>query len=89
VTVLNVVFSIFLLIVITWICIFGGVGGLLARARGGSVAAGIAWGVILGPFGWLGIVWTTRASAGEARRAVAAAAPDTDWLASPGASWDD
>ena len=85
-TVLNIVFSVFLLIVVTWISIFGGVGGLLARARGGAVAAGIAWGVILGPFGWLGIVWTTRGSTRDLRNAVSASEPE--WLAT-GASWDD
>ena len=86
-TVLNLVFSIFLLIVVTWVAIFGGVGGLLARARGGSAAAGIAWGVILGPVGWLGIVWTTRGAVREPQRAAAPVA-ESEWLTS-GASWDD
>lgn len=84
-TVLNLVFGIFLLFVVTWMAIFGGVGGLLARARGGAVAAGIAWGIVLGPFGWLGIVWTTRRSAREVRLSDLAAEPE---LAS-GASWDE
>ena len=86
-TVLNLVASIFLLIIVTWMAIFGGVGGLLARARGGTVAVGIAWGVCLGPFGWLGIIWTTR---GSARRLRQDSYPtsEPEWLPS-GASWDD
>jgi len=88
VTVLNVVFSIFLLIVFTWMLIFGGVGGLLARARGGGVAAGIAWGVVLGPFGWLGVLWTTRAGARTANPVATAALVEPDW-SDTGASWDD
>jgi len=87
VTVLNLMFSIFLLIVVTWMVIFGGVGGLLARARGGSVAAGIAWGIILGPFGWLAIVWTTRGNPPVLPEA-AVSASEPEWL-TPGASWDD
>lgn len=86
-TVLNLMFSILLLIVVTWMVIFGGVGGLLARAREGSVTAGIAWGIIFGPFGWLAIVWTTR---GKPPVLPEAAAPpsESEWLTS-GASWDD
>lgn len=86
-TVLNVVFSIFLLIISTWIAIFGGVGGLLARARGGTLAVGIAWGVVLGPIGWLIVVWATRGDSRELRRPPAAV-PEPEWLTS-GASWDD
>ncbi len=87
-TVLNVVFSIFLLIVFTWMLIFGGVGGLLARARGGGVAAGIAWGVVLGPFGWLAIIWATRLTARASNTVTTAALAEPDW-SGPGASWDD
>lgn len=59
-TVIGAFVSIVVLIVITWIAIFGGIGALLARSRGGSVPAGLAWGSGLGPVGWLVILWTTR-----------------------------
>lgn len=59
-TALGVFVSILLLIVATWIAIFGGIGALLSRSRGGSVPAGLAWGTGLGPLGWLAILWTTR-----------------------------
>lgn len=86
-TVLNLVLSIFLLIIVTWMVIFGAIGGLLARARGGTVAAGVAWGVVLGPVGWLAIVWSTRGGAPALAEAAAPTA-EPEWLAS-GASWDD
>jgi hypothetical protein len=59
-TVVGVFVSILLLIVVTWIAIFGGIGALLSRSRGGSTPAGLAWGMGLGPIGWLAILWTTR-----------------------------
>ena len=58
--VLDVAFWIFLLFLLAWVAIFGGVGALLAASRGSSAAAGLAWGVLLGPLGWLAIWWTTR-----------------------------
>ncbi len=88
-TVLNVVFSIFLLIVLSWVAVFGGVGGLLARTRGGSAAAGIAWGTLLGPFGWLGIVWTTRETRREARAAAAFVGIEDVGGSQAGSSWDE
>lgn len=54
--VLNVLLGVVLLFVGVWVVIFGGIGGLLARTRGGSVVTGFAWGTLLGPMGW-GIVW--------------------------------
>lgn len=62
-TVLNVFIGIVMLIVAVWVAIFGGVGALLSRSRGASGVSGFAWGTLLGPFGWLAIVWVTRASA--------------------------
>lgn len=59
-TVLGVFVSIVLLIVLAWVAIFGGIGALLSRSRGGSVPAGLAWGTILGPIGWCAVLWTTR-----------------------------
>jgi hypothetical protein len=59
-TVLGLIISVLLLLVITWIGIFGGIGALLSRKRGGSAPAGLAWGTVLGPVGWLVIIWTTR-----------------------------
>jgi len=59
-TVLGAFVSILLLIVMSWIAIFGGIGALLSRSRGGTVPAGLAWGSGLGPFGWVAIYMTTR-----------------------------
>ncbi len=59
-TVLSVFFSILLLVVVAWIAVFGGIGALLSRSRGGTAPSGLAWGVALGPFGWLAVLWTTR-----------------------------
>lgn len=59
-TVLGAFVSILLLVVITWVAIFGGIGALLSRSRGGTVPAGLAWGSGLGPIGWVAILLTTR-----------------------------
>lgn len=59
-SVVGVFVSILLLIVSSWIAIFGGIGALLSRSRGGSVPSGLAWGTGLGPVGWLVIFWITR-----------------------------
>lgn len=59
-TVVGIFVSIVLLIVVTWIAIFGGIGAVLARSRGSSGPVGFAWGAGLGPIGWLAILWTTR-----------------------------
>jgi hypothetical protein len=59
-TALSLVMGITVLIVLVWIAIFGGIGALLCRSRGGSSAAGFAWGTLLGPIGWLVIGWLTR-----------------------------
>jgi hypothetical protein len=56
----NVVIGVVLLVVAVWIAIFGGVGALLSRSRGGSSIAGLAWGTALGPIGWLATLWLTR-----------------------------
>jgi hypothetical protein len=48
------------LLVGSWVVIFGGIGCLLSRTRGGSCFSGLAWGVLTGPFGWLVIAWRTR-----------------------------
>jgi hypothetical protein len=66
-TALGILVSVLLLIVLTWVLIFGGIGALLSRSRGGTVPAGIAWGVGLGPFGWLAILWLTREISAPAR----------------------
>lgn len=74
--ILNVVIGIVVLIVAVWIAIFGGIGALLSKSRGSSGAGGLAWGALLGPFGWAAILWVTR---GRARYAPAqpAASPET------------
>lgn len=61
-TLLGAFVSVMLLIVISWIAIFGGVGALLSRSRGGTVPAGLAWGTGLGPLGWVAIYMTTKPS---------------------------
>lgn len=61
--VVNVVIGVVLLVVAVWVAIFGGVGALLSRSRGGSGIAGLAWGTALGPIGWLATLWLTRALA--------------------------
>jgi hypothetical protein len=63
-TVVGIFVSVLVLVVLVWIAIFGGVGALLSRARGGSVPAGLAWGATLGPLGWLAVYWTTRTMVG-------------------------
>jgi hypothetical protein len=72
-TVLNVVLGVVVLIVLAWVAIMGGVGLLLSRARGGSMAAGFAWGTLLGPIGWIVIWFTTR------NRAISSA----EWIGEP------
>lgn len=54
--VLNVLFGIVVLFVAVWVVIFGGLGALLSRSRGGNILTGFTWGTALGPIGW-GIVW--------------------------------
>src|SRR5690606_10989882 len=56
--VIGAMFLIVVLIVATWVAIFGGVGAMLARSYGRSAVVGLAWGTVLGPIGWL-IVWLT------------------------------
>jgi len=66
-TIMGAIISVLLLIVAVWIAVFGGVGALFARSRGGSAPMGLAWGAALGPIGWLAIAWFTRerGSAGD------------------------
>lgn len=59
-SIVSAAFWMLFLMVVAWVAIFGGVGALLARSRGGSAVAGLAWGVLLGPVGWIAIWWTTR-----------------------------
>ena len=59
-TVVGAFVGVMLLIVITWIAIFGGIGALLSRSREGTVLAGLVWGACLGPFGWAAILYLTR-----------------------------
>ena len=55
-TALGILFLIAFLIVVTWIAIFGCIGALLARARGGAAGMGFACGMFLGPVGWA-LIW--------------------------------
>ena len=79
--ILNVVIGIIVLIVAVWIAIFGGIGALLARSRGGSGTVGLAWGALLGPIGWLIVLWVTRRSARPAAEAIATPLEaDSAWM---------
>lgn len=60
-SVAGVALQVFLLLVTVWAAIFGGIGALLARQRGGSAAMGFGWGFLLGPLGWAVVWFTTRA----------------------------
>lgn len=64
--VVNVLIGIAVLVVAVWIAIFGGVGAVLCRSRGGARATGFTWGMLLGPIGWLVVYWVTRKTAAEA-----------------------
>jgi hypothetical protein len=61
-TVLDVALGVFVLVVLTWVLIMGGIGALLSRSRGGGIVSGLALGVVGGPFGWAYVAWRTRAS---------------------------
>lgn len=61
-TVVDIVFSILVLMAGTWVVIFGGVGALLSSTREGSWALGLALGIFLGPIGWGVTLYQTRAS---------------------------
>jgi hypothetical protein len=63
--VIEIVLSIIGLFVIVWVAIFGGLGALLSRTRGGAAGAGFVWGAVLGPIGWAIVLWRTRASSRE------------------------
>lgn len=63
-SIVSTLISVFVLIVVVWVVIFGGVGALLSRSRGGSGVSGFAWGTLLGPFGWIAIYFVSRSTAG-------------------------
>jgi hypothetical protein len=63
--VVDVVVSIIALFVVAWVVIFGGLGAVLSRTRGGSAGAGLICGAVLGPIGWGIVLWRTRASTRE------------------------
>lgn len=46
-----------------WCILFGSAGALFARSRGGDIVLGAVWGMLLGPFGFAAIAWTTRGNA--------------------------
>lgn len=51
----NIALGFLILIVGTWVLIFGGIGLMLARSLGQNAVLGFALGTILGPIGWLAI----------------------------------
>jgi hypothetical protein len=52
------------MIILTWVVIFGGVGVAIARSSGGSAVLGFALGAVLGPIGWL-ITWLVARQTGS------------------------
>jgi hypothetical protein len=61
-TFFGIVLVVVVLIVGAWVAIFGGVGALLSKGRGGSTMQGFWWGALLGPIGWIVVAWRTRPS---------------------------
>lgn len=57
--VLDFLLTVVLLIFCAYVLIFGGIGALLARHRGGSAAMGFVVGLIP-VLGWLVVLWLTR-----------------------------
>lgn len=58
-SILGVLFGVVMLIFLTYVAIFCGIGALLSRSRGGSAASGFLLG-FFGPFGWAAIAYRTR-----------------------------
>lgn len=56
----EVVVQVLLLVVGVWILFMGGMGATIAKVRRGSPLEGFLWGVLLGPVGWVAVLWRTR-----------------------------
>jgi hypothetical protein len=54
-----------LLLIVSWVAIFGTIGGLLSHTRDGSAIEGFVLGALLGPFGWVFTWFRTREAAGR------------------------
>lgn len=54
------------MVILTWVVIFGGVGIAIASSNGRSAVLGFSLGAILGPIGWL-LIWliARQAASGE------------------------
>jgi hypothetical protein len=52
-SVVGVALLIVVMIILTWVAIFGGVGAAIASSYGKSPVIGFAFGSLLGPLGWL------------------------------------
>jgi hypothetical protein len=63
-TIVNAAVGVLVLIVMTWVIIFGGIGAVLSRSRAGSAATGLAWGALLGPIGWI-VIWVRTRGGGR------------------------
>lgn len=77
-SVLNFMVLVVLTVVLVWVVVFGGVGALLAGSRGGSYGLGFAWGALLGPIGWVVILYITRGGEHSGRAIPGALNPTLD-----------
>lgn len=57
--------QVLVMIFATYVLVAGGVGALLARARGGSAVGGFLRGLVLMPIGWIWVWFWTRHSRSE------------------------
>lgn len=62
----NIALGFILLVIGTWVLIFGGIGLMLARSFGQNLVLGFALGTVLGPIGWL-VIWLVSRRHGIAR----------------------
>ena len=54
----TILFALGIMLIGTWLVIFGAGGAFLSRSYGQSATLGAVLGSLLGPFGWM-IIWLT------------------------------
>ena len=52
----SAVLEVILVAITVWVGVFGSLGAILARKRGGSMQRGLLLGALFGPFGWI-VIW--------------------------------